>query len=237
MLKCVIIDDEQSAIDVLIRYVQKIPDLELVGTETDSIKGAAMVQKLKPDVLFLDIQMDGLNGLELAAMLPPGIQVIFCTAYTEFAVTSYEIGVVDYLIKPIPFNRFMKAVQRLANLEIPTDMRVSAIPEDYLIVKTETKGKRKKIDIDDIDFIEGKSNYVAFHCGDIVTLAPASLKQVEDYLSPTQFVRVHKSYLIPYRRISAIENSLVILKGVGKKIPIGENYKKDFLEKMNKRLL
>ena len=237
MLKCVIIDDEQSAIDVLIRYVQKIPDLELAGTETDAIKGLAMVQKLKPDVLFLDIQMEGLNGLELAAMLPDNIQVIFCTAYTEFAVNSYEIGGIDYLVKPIPFNRFMKAVQRLSNLEIPFDMRVSAIPEDYLFVKTETKGKRKKIDLDDIDFVEAKNNYVAFHCGEVTTLAAASLKQLEDYLPTSQFIRVHKSYIVPYRQITAVENSQLVLKGVKVKIPIGESYKRDLLEKMNKRLL
>ncbi|SJZ83952.1 LytR/AlgR family response regulator transcription factor [Sediminibacterium ginsengisoli] len=164
MLNCLIIDDEQPSINVLQEYIQRIPGLELMGTTTDPIKGLELLKMNHIDVLFLDIQMDELTGIELKKLIDPSIKVVFCTAYSEFAVISYELDAVDYLVKPIAFERFIKALTKVVDTLGPC-MSDKITPNDYFYVKAEHKGKMVKIDIEDIDFVEARSNYVAFHRG------------------------------------------------------------------------
>lgn len=167
-----------------------------------------------------------------------GVQVIFCTAYTDFAVDSYDIGAIDYLLKPVPFNRFVKAVQRLSNAEVPQSLQQDIIEGDYIFIKTELKGKWKKIELDELEYLEVDNNYVTFHqTGNQMTIAYTSLKSIAEMLSDNQFVRIHKSYLVAIKQIELIQGNTVILKKKGISLPIGNGFKAAFLAKMRNRLL
>ncbi|OJW31497.1 MAG: hypothetical protein BGO54_13625 [Sphingobacteriales bacterium 46-32] len=238
MIRCVIIDDEQPAINVLKKYIDRLPNLELIAAETNPLLGIEIVKKEKPDVVFLDIQMDEMNGIEVMKILGDSTNVVFCTAYSEFAVTSYELDAIDYLMKPIEFNRFVKAVQRVTDAVAHQPCsNPEAIPNDYIFVKAGQRGKMLKIDLDDIDFVEGMNNYVAFHRGQQKTLAYLTMKELEERLPNSQFMRVHKSYIVALKQISSMENNELILKKLPKRIPIGANYKDAFMERMKNKLM
>ncbi|MDE3234531.1 MAG: response regulator transcription factor [Bacteroidota bacterium] len=187
MIKCFVIDDEQPAIKVIENYIKRIPILQLVGVETNPIKGLEIVKTTQIDLLFLDIQMDEMSGIDVAASLNETIKVIFCTAYSEFAVMSYELNAIDYLMKPISFARFTKAIQRVSAEESAGKQK--DIDDDYIFVRTEHKGKMVKIDFRDIDYIEGRSNYIAFHMGAKYILAHISLREMEERLPTSSFMR------------------------------------------------
>lgn len=237
MIRCVIIDDEQYAIDVLQQYIGRLPNLDLVATETNPILGIEIVKKEKPGVVFLDIQMEEMNGLEVARILDD-CNIVFCTAHSEFAVASYDLEAIDYLMKPIDFNRFVKAVQRVSDaLAHHPPSAGEAIPHDYIFVKTWQRGTMLKIDLDDIDYLEGMNHYVAFYWGTRKTLVHITMKDIEEQLPPSQFTRVHKSFIVALREIASIEINEIILKKTRNRIPIGPNYKDKFLEKMKDRLM
>jgi DNA-binding LytR/AlgR family response regulator len=238
MIRCVIIDDERQAINVIKKYVGRLPNMELAGAETNPLLGIELIKKEKPDVVFLDIQMDEMNGIEIMKLLGKSTCVVICTAYSEFAVTGYDLEAIDYLMKPIEFNRFVKAVQRVSDtLSHKSTINDKAIPNDYIFVKAGQRGKMLKIDLDDIDFVEGMSNYVSFQRGSQKTLAYLTLKELEDRLPGSQFIRVHKSYIVSLREISLMENNELLLKKQHKRIPIGANYKEAFMEKMKNKLM
>jgi DNA-binding LytR/AlgR family response regulator len=238
MIRSVIIDDESPAIKVLKRYIDRLPNIEVVGTETNPLAGIELIRAEKPDVVFLDIQMDELSGIEVAKLIGDKIKIVFCTAYSEFAVTSYEFDAVDYLMKPIEFNRFVKAVQRVTDaLAHRSTAQLEGIPNDYIYVKAGRRGKLLKIDFDDIDFVESLNNYVTFHRGAVATPAYLSLKELELKLPASQFMRVHKSFIVAVKQISSMENNQLILKNGSMRIPIGASYKEIFLESMKDKLM
>jgi DNA-binding LytR/AlgR family response regulator len=237
MIKCVIIDDEQPAIKVLEKYIKRISTLQLVGSATDPFTGIELIKNNKADVVFLDIHMDEMTGIEVMDTLDPSVQVIFCTAYSEFAVKSYELNAVDYLMKPISFDRFEKAVKRIkVNGNVQVDSSHDNIPDDYFFVKAEVKGKMIRINLDEIDYIEAKNNYIAIHNGNHITLVYSTMKEIEKYLSPSRFIRIHKSFIIALSKIAHTEKNSIILKNQ-EKIPIGQIYKNDFLNRINNKLL
>lgn len=238
MIKCVIIDDEQPAISVLENYIKRIPHLQLIGTATNPIKGIEMVEKNMADLVFLDIQMDEMNGIDVKKTLDPGVGVIFCTAYSEFAVTSYDLNAIDYLMKPIPFDRFVKAIKKIQSVDkaIWTN-DTDNISNDYIFVKTGQKGKMIKMDLDDIDFIEASSNYIAFHGGKVKTLVYSSMKDIEKHLPGSQFMRIHKSYIISLNKTIAVENNFIILKNRAERLPLSATYKTAFMQILNNKAL
>ncbi|WP_300601983.1 LytTR family DNA-binding domain-containing protein [Niabella sp.] len=238
MIKCAVIDDEQAAIDVLVNYIRRVSDLELVGTSTDPLKGLELIKNTHPDVLFLDIQMDEISGIELMNMLEQNIQVIFCTAYSDFAVESYDLDALDYLMKPIPFDRFMKAIRKIRNFPNgPEKNGHDEIPDDYIFVKTESKGKILKVNFVDIDFVEAKNNYIAFHCSKKTIMVYSTMNKIETSLSSSNFKRIHKSYIIPISKISLIQNNFLMLKNREDQIPIGKTYKTELLNLISHKLL
>lgn len=238
MIRCVIIDDEKQAIAVLKKYISRLPNMELIAAETNPLLGLETIKKEKPDVVFMDIQMDEMNGIEVMRILGESTNFVICTAYSEFAVTGYELDAIDYLMKPIEFNRFVKAVQRVTDvLAHKSPSAQEAIPHDYIFVKAGQRGKMLKIDLDDIDYLEGMNNYVAFHRGAQKTLAYLTMKELEERLPGSQFIRVHKSYIVAIKEIALMENNELILKKKSKHIPIGANYKEAFMEKMKTRLM
>ena len=240
MINCIIVDDEQHAIDILLHYVKQTPHLNLVATTTNPMEALQMISTQKVDLVFLDIQMPELSGMDFIKAVNGKVKVILTTAYSEFALESYELDVVDYLLKPIRFPRFLQAVQKAVkeieeyNAEKHT---LTTAGDDYIFVKTESKGKLLKINLAEIEYIEGMKNYVAIYCNGKKTLVYTSMKDLEEWLSKKQFIRVHKSFIIPISKITGIEGNLLRLKNVTAEILIGENYKPDLMEIIRNKMI
>ena len=238
MINCLIVDDEQHAIDILVHYVSQTPFLNLVATATNPIEALQIVNQQKIELIFLDIQMPELTGIDFIKAIQGKARVILTTAYSEFAIESYELDVVDYLLKPVRFPRFLQAVQKVAkegeNGEAP---ETTSIDDDYIFVKTESKGKLLKINLGEIDYIEGMKNYVAIYCNGKKTLVYTSMKDLEERLPHKNFIRVHKSFIIPIAKITGIEGNLLRLKNVTAEVQIGENYKADLMEIIRNKMI
>jgi DNA-binding LytR/AlgR family response regulator len=239
MINCIIVDDEQHAIDILVHYVSQTPFLNLVGSTTNPIEALEMVARQKVDLVFLDIQMPELSGIDFVKAINGRAKVILTTAYSEFALESYELDVVDYLLKPIRLPRFLTAVQKAVKEMESAHPDKPAVEgdDDYIFVKTESKGKLLKINLTDIDFIEGMKNYMAVHCGSKKILVYTSMKDLEEKLTGKKFIRVHKSFIIPIAKITGIEGNVVRLKNVNEEILIGESYKPALMEIIRNRMI
>ena len=231
MINCIIVDDEQHAIDILEHYVKQTPHLTHVASFTNPIEALKFIAGQKIDLVFLDIHMPELSGIDFIKAIQNKSKVILTTAYSEFALEGYELYVVDYLLKPIRLPRFLAAVQKVAEQANTTAEASSETKEDdYIFVKTEAKGKLLKINLADIDFIESMKNYMAIHAGGQKILVYTSMKELEERLPKKQFIRVHKSFIIPISRITGIEGNMVRLKNVSAEILIGESYKAELME-------
>lgn len=240
MINCLVVDDEQHAIDILKHYISQTPFLQLAASTTNPVEGLQLVNEKKIELIFLDIQMPELSGIDFIKAIQGKAKVILTTAYSEFALESYELDVVDYLLKPIRFPRFLQAVQKVAGAgkeETQPSSEAVSEEDDYIFVKTESKGKLLKINLADIDYIEGMKNYVAIHCGDKKTMVYTSMKELEERLPQKGFLRVHKSYIIPIGKITGIEGNLLRLKDVKNEILIGENYKPDLMEIIRNKMI
>jgi two-component system, LytTR family, response regulator len=216
MIRCLIVDDEQHALDILLHYIQQTPLLQLVASTTNPIEALQIVATQKVDLIFLDIQMPELSGIDFIRSINGKCKVILTTAYPEFALEGYDLDVVDYLLKPIRLPRFLTAVQKAAavlNNSI-TETTKDQPNDDYIFVKTESKGKLLKIELADIDYIEGMKNYIAIYTGGKKTLVYTSMKEMEERLPSRRFMRVHKSFIIAIDRITGIEGNRVLLKGI-----------------------
>ena len=238
MINCIIVDDEQHAIDIMEHYIQQTPMLNLVGSTTNPIEALQMVARQKVDLIFLDIQMPELSGIDFIKAIQGRSKVILTTAYSEFALESYELDVVDYLLKPVRLPRFLQAVQKAAKeLEEHQPTPSAEANDDYIFVKTESKGKLIKINLDEIDYIEGMKNYVAIYCNGKKTLVYATMKDMEERLPEKKFIRVHKSFIISISKITGIEGNMVRLKDVTNEILIGENYKPQLMEIIRNKMI
>lgn len=236
MINCIIVDDEQHAIDILVHYVNQTPHLHLAGSTTNPIEALQIVSTQKIDLIFLDIQMPELSGIDFIKAINGHCKVILTTAYSEFALEGYELDVTDYLLKPVRFPRFLTAVQKVLKAinEISNEQTDE---DDYIFVKTESKGKLLKINLGDIDYIEGMKNYVAIHRGNQKTLVYTNMKDIEARLPHKQFIRVHKSFIIPIAKVTGIEGNHLLLKGVTAQIIIGESYKADLMEIIRNKMI
>mgnify|MGYP003577526919 CR=1 FL=1 len=239
MINCLIVDDEQHAIDILKHYIDQTPYLHLSASTTNPVEALRLLNEHNIELIFLDIQMPELSGIDFIKAIQGGAKVILTTAYSEFALESYELGVVDYLLKPIRFARFLQAVQKVSQGKEEGGVATESIqPEDaYIFVKTESKGKLLKINLADIDYIEGMKNYVAIHCAGKKTLVYTSMKELEERLPQKSFLRVHKSFIIPVAKITGIEGNLLRLKDVKEEILIGESYKADLMEIIRNKMI
>ncbi|UPL48554.1 LytR/AlgR family response regulator transcription factor [Hymenobacter sublimis] len=235
-MTCAILDDEPLALDLLADYCAQVPGLELKGQFDDALAGLAFLQDNPVDVVFLDIHMPRLTGVQLAQLLPqPGPRIVFTTAYDQYAVRSYELNAVDYLLKPIAFERFVQAVQKVRqHLAAPAPAPAAAPPAasaeahpvapDAMFVKNEHRLQR--VAFDDILYIEGMKEYLMIYTttGKVLTLQ--SFRRVEEVLPPDRFARIHKSYLVALSRIEHVERGKVQV--AGRLLPIGDTYRDSF---------
>jgi two-component system LytT family response regulator len=239
MISCIIVDDEQHAIDILEYYVKQTPQLNLLASFLNPIDALQFVSEEKVDLLFLDIHMPEISGLDFIKAIHGKSKVILTTAYSEFALEGYELYVVDYLMKPIRLPRFLAAVQKAGDqLQLKSTAGHESSGEmDYIFVKTEAKGKYLKIDLADIDYIESSKNYVVIHRGAQKTMVYTSMKELEDKLPARQFMRVHKSFIVPVSRITGVEGNLLRLKNIQAEIIIGDSYKEPVMEMIRSRMI
>ncbi len=222
-LKCIITDDEPIARKGLQSYVERIDFLELVGVCEDAIQLNNQLKSQQADLLFLDIEMPYMTGIELLNSLSNPPKVIITSAYAEYAIKGYDLEVSDYLLKPISFERFLKAVNKVYDQLISSQ---TPVVQDYLFVKTSLK--LEKIRFNDMRFIEGVENYVAIYTSDGKIITHTTLRTILQKLPPERFVQVHKSYLVNIDKIDSIEGNLL---GIGKnKIPLSRTYKEAALE-------
>jgi len=237
-IRCIIVDDEPLAVALLADYVSKTSGLQVVLRTTHVLEALQAVQEDKADLLFLDIQMPELTGIQLMKIIKDKCKVILITAYAQYALEGYEHDVVDYLLKPVTLDRFMIAVgkaksrlgERSAGIaEVSgNDVSVPIKPADALFIKTEYRIQR--VDLVSIDYIEALRDYVAIHtnAGKILTLE--SMKQMEASLPEDQFIRIHKSYIINRNRIDFIERGRIVIGTAY--LPIGDTYKDKVREKL-----
>lgn len=228
MINCIVVDDEQHAIDILIHYIHQTSHLHLVQTFTNPIDALHLLGEQKIDLVFLDIQMPELSGIDFIKTIHGKSRVILTTAYSEFAMEGYELYVVDYLLKPIRLPRFLAAVQKAIE-QVAATSHLATLEDDYIFVKTDAKGKLIKINLSEIDYIESMRNYMAIHWAGQKTLVYTSMKDLEERLSKKQFIRVHKSFIISINRITGIEGNLVKLKNITAEIQVGESYKAELM--------
>ena len=242
-MNVMIIDDEPLALDVLETYISKMPDLKLVGRCSNALEANEMLRKNDIDLIFLDIQMPQVSGVDFIKALQSPPLFIFTTAYSNYALEGYELNAVDYLLKPISIDRFMKAVNKaLSQFELRQREDVSgesntAEGEDFFFVKADKK--LVKIKYDEILYIEGLKDYVIIRLeqGRVVTLQ--TMKSLEDKLPLNKFKRIHRSYIVSIDKIHAVDGTSVDVyeKGQIKQLPIGKNYKDEILEIVNKNKL
>lgn len=218
---CIIIEDEPLAMERVIEFVKKVPFLNLCATFDNSLKGLAYLKQNEVDLLFLDINMDELSGIELLESTSIKSEVIITTAYQEFALKGYELNITDYLLKPFTFNRFLQSVNKAQdNLA----KRVQNLPRDFIFVKTENR--LEKITLSDIIYIEGMRDYRRIHLADKKIMTLQNFNELEQIIPSTLVCRVHKSYMVALNKIEAIERGRI--KIAGQHIPISETYKEPF---------
>ena len=247
-LKCIAVDDEPLALDIIEDYVSKVPFLELVKRTENAIEALQLVQAGGIDLVFLDIQMPELTGIQFLKIATGKSNYILTTAYSQYALESYDLNVSDYLLKPIAFDRFYKAVEKVRNQVKSTEAAVitpPAVPavvspapvihpvQDFIFVKTEHK--IQKIELADILYIEGLKDYISIFTKTERVITLQNMKKMEETLPPGQFIRVHKSYIISLDKIESIERSRISI--CGKIIPIGDTYRDEFFRRIENKNL
>ena len=226
-IRCIAVDDEPIALEKLEGYIRRVPFLELVALCENPVEAVQVVMEQRVDALFVDINMPDLNGMELVFSLPEPPMVVFTTAYAEYAVESYRIPAVDYLLKPFDFADFQRAAGRLLKQTGTLQAVRLAVPdEDYLLVKDGYK--YVSIHFTDILYIQGMRDYVQIYVeGRKPVIATASMSQIKETL-PSCFMQVHRSYIVNVKKVKEIERMRVVIGG--ERIPIGNSYKQQFLD-------
>jgi DNA-binding LytR/AlgR family response regulator len=224
MLNCIAVDDEKLVLDLLVDNIRQVPFLHLVARCKNAMEAAEVLHNENVDLIFLDIQMPGLNGLQFLQSLQRPPMVIFVTAYKDYAVEGFTLNAVDYLVKPVSFERFLKAcnkAQELYNLR-QKDVTKEILP-DYFFVYVEYN--LVKVSIPDILYIEGMKDYVKIflQSGPRPIITKMSLKSLEEKLAPYRFVRIHKSYIVSADKVTAIKRDLICIGKI--ELPLGESYR------------
>lgn len=230
LLHCLVVDDKPLALDILTDYVANVPFLQLAGRSENPLEALHWVGERRVDLIFLDIQMPQLTGLQFLQALERRAQVILTTAYPDYALAGFEHDVVDYLLKPISFERFYQAVQKAQRRLRPA---LVAPTRAYLFVKTEHRLQR--VDLAEVHYLEGLQNYVLIHTATEKIIARQTLSSLEASLPTAAFVRVHKSFIVALAHIHTVERSRIIIQVAASTpviIPVGDAYRSTFYERL-----
>lgn len=237
MIRCIAIDDEPLALRQIVSYIKKIPFLELVGQCENAIMTIGMLEKTPADLLYVDINMPGLSGMDFVKTLDNPPKIVFVTAYSEYALEGFRVDALDYLLKPISYAEFLKSANKVktwfdTHLQKSDEVKSN---KEFLFIKSDYKVLR--INFVDIKYIEGMSEYIRIHLTNsnpVMTLL--SMKAVEEILPSDLFMRVHRSYIVNLSKISVIERNRIIFDG-NVYIPVSDQYKGKFQEYIDKNFL
>jgi DNA-binding LytR/AlgR family response regulator len=241
-MNCIAVDDEILALKKIQRFAEKIDYLNLLGTFDNALSTFSFLRENKVDLIFLDIQMDEFTGIQLLETLKDPPYVILTTAYDEYALKAYELDVIDYLLKPIPFERFIKAVEKVyARFLKDKSQQAPTLQQNQFAEQTEqtdftfikSGNKTVKVYFSKILYIEGQRDYLQIHTEDCKIMTLLNFKKMQELLDPQKFVRVHKSYIIAVDKIDYIENNAIKIKQ--KLIPVSSTYKVAFYNLLNKK--
>lgn len=229
-IKCVLIDDEPLAIKVLQNYFNNFTDFEVIGTFNNSLEALDFINSATVDAVFLDINMPMMTGFELISLIENKTKVIITTAFREFAAESYDLDVLDYLVKPIPLPRFIKCINKITTeYNLKNNIKVETTKGDsHIFIKVDKK--MMKINIEEILFIEGMKEYIKVVTPDKTYITHKSLTSLSEELPADRFLRIHKSYVIALNKVKSIEGNRIQIQSYT--IPIGRNYSKDVKNKI-----
>lgn len=235
MLKCIAVDDESLALDLLEDNIRQVPFLKLVKRCKNAFEATEALQTENIDLIFLDIQMPGITGLQLLKTLPARPMVIFITAYKNYAHEGFDLDVIDYLIKPVPFERFLKAVNKALEYQNLRKTHPASTEKEYLFVYSEYN--LVKINVGDIAYIEGLKDYIKIHLSGFPkpVITRLSIKAMEENLPASRFVRTHKSFVVAVAKIISIRNNRIKLANA--EVPLSEHYKESFFRLVDPRTL
>lgn len=237
-VRTLIVDDEPHAIDIICRYAANVPDIEIVGTSNNAIHAFRLLQQHKIDLLFADIKMPGLSGTDLIRSLKNPPLIVFTTAYQEYAIEGFDLNAIDYLLKPIPLNRFLRAIDKVLHYingnsneekEEKKEHKTSAYGKYYLYLRIDRQSV--KIDTAEIRWIESIKDYIKVVTKDKVFVAKQKISVAEKLLPIGHFMRIHRSYIIPFHKIESYHPNYFTVAGT--KIPIGRNYKHACMDKFH----
>ncbi|BDU26746.1 MULTISPECIES: LytTR family DNA-binding domain-containing protein [unclassified Flavobacterium] len=232
VLKCIAVDDEPLALKLVETFIQQTPFLELISTCDNAVEAMGLIRETKPDVVFLDINMPNLTGMELARLIQdqpgPLPKIIFTTAYNHYAIEGYKVNAVDYLLKPFSYEEFLRASTKVLQLseEANNQFQNIAADDEFIFLKVEYQWVR--ISLKDICYIESLKDYVKVHLEDSqkALLSLISLKALEEKLPSSKFMRVHRSFIVSLDKISAISKNSIFIDKI--EITVGEQYKEAF---------
>jgi DNA-binding LytR/AlgR family response regulator len=234
-IKCIIVDDEPLAIEIVESYVQKVEQLQLVSTFRNAVSAFTFLQQHSVDLIFLDIQMPKLSGIDFLKTLKHPPKVIFTTAFREYAIEGFELEIVDYLLKPIPFDRFLKAVAKVLHQPSPspgTPVKQEVISDNYVYFKVDKKMIKTKMA--EVLYIESIKDYVKVITSGKEIVTQQKISYLEESLPRAQFLRIHRSFIVNLEKIDAYSATDV---EIGKhNIPIGRNYKNDVMKILAKNI-
>ncbi|MDV6169459.1 LytTR family DNA-binding domain-containing protein [Flavobacterium sp. DG1-102-2] len=228
-MNCIIVDDEPLAREGMLLQLQDVAGITITGSFNGVKKAREFMQDNKVDLIFLDIQMPGVTGLEFASTIPKETLVIFTTAYSQYALQSYEVEAIDYIVKPVNKERLYKAVQKAIGYhELLSGQNASmeSMDAEFMLIKSERR--YHKILFKDILYIEGLKDYAVIYIEDNKVITAMNLKTIHSHLNPALFARVSKSYLVNINHIDSFDNHTIYIKN--SEIPIGDVFRKDFLE-------
>jgi DNA-binding LytR/AlgR family response regulator len=232
-LSCIIVDDEPVARKILYEFVDKTPFLDLQGQFENATKAEAFLKNNVTDIIFLDIEMPKVSGLQLLQKMNIESLVILTTAFPKYALEGYELDIIDYLLKPILFSRFLKAVQKAKDYYQMKNMAISTQQPTYIFIKSEKR--IEKIEINDIHYAESIGNYVSIYTDNKKIIAYLTMKSLESQLPLDEFIKIHQSFLVNRSKIIAIEGNEIKIEG--RSLPISRNYREMVMKIVHQRLL
>lgn len=232
-LSCIIVDDEPVARKILQEFAEQVPFLDLLAKFESAMKAEEFLKSNEPDLLFLDIEMPKVSGLQMLKRIKIESMVILTTAFPQYALDGYELDIIDYLLKPFAFNRFLKAVQKAKDFHEMKTQVGNALPPSYIFIKSEKR--IEKVELSDILYAEVLGNYVTIFTERKKIIAYLTMKSLESQLSDVDFIKIHQSFLVNRSKIESVEGNE--LKVGTKSLPISRNYRESVTNLINQRLL